>query len=72
MVGAIYQEWKQGEQGSLSNIEGKGEGGGKDTSKTPPSSLYFLDGSFHSITRKKKVYLNISQSKLDIKFELPI
>ena len=52
MVEEIYQDQKKGEQGITSNIEGKGEGDGKDLPKTPPYSPSFLDGSLHSSTGK--------------------
>ena len=72
MVEEIYQDRKKGEQGGPSHIEGKGEGGGEDPPKTPPSSPSFLDGSFHSPYGKQKFDFNMPQLKPHIKFELPI
>ena len=57
MVEDIYQDQKKGEQGGPSHIEGKGEGDGKDPPKTPPYSPYFLDGSFHYPSGRKKLIL---------------
>ena len=54
MVEDLYQDQKKGKKGGPSNIEGKGEGDGKDPYKSPPSLPYFLDGYFHYPTGKKK------------------
>ena len=69
MVEELYQDWKKGEQGGPFHIEGKGEGGGKDPPKNPPSCH---DGSSHSSYGKQNVDFNMPQLNLDIKFELPI
>ena len=55
-------------------MEGKKEGGGEEPPKTPPYSLYYLDGSLQSPSKNKieKIDFNVPQLKLDIKFELPM
>ena len=77
MVEKLYQYRKRGEQGGPSHVEGIKEGGVEEPPKNPPSSPSYLDGSLHSPFEKKnkldgKIDFNVSQLKIDIKFELPI
>ena len=54
MVEELHQEWKKGEQRGPSHVEGKKEGGGEETPKTPTSSSSYLDIYMPSPFENKK------------------